>query len=601
MKYILGGVEVDEPVGLEGIYFEKAKSNRFFSILSNSVGRVRGVGEVSFEEPTAVHLLDAAKKQDGLGAVVSFQMIDNTNTTMIESEVDMINYRRRPNWWSVTFRDSGQLSALELQSENVVSITPNLEVTLEPVALVQEITHYIAENLNAVTWKIASTARALAHYPAFEALMTRADETGDFASVTNPFKEQAAWINTTPNARTIEVSARLTVAQRSAISATGLLVLYVVNGNNVTTYPIIDIVVGTSLETKTYTISEVITVPQNAELYLKMADFSADSADFEFTYDIAESYLSINADKAVASSTAKVATCYDALRLIAAQIAPNVSIANEVAALDADWITNGKQLRGNRAATLKVSFSMIWDELNKIYNLVLVRTGVNSVVIRTKSDYLAQLGEGVEMQSVSMYELNPVPELLYGRVNVGFLQWQSNTPSGNEESYGNEYYSTGLPRVAESLDLICTTLSASSKLMEVVRRKQFDTGGSSSSNDGDYDEDLFIKGSAITPNDMLSNWANFWAVNASQLVKTTGMPDSSSRTVTGESEFFTGESVVLQGVLTGEEWAQLDEVLTFYDGGLRYRALITEASYRPGAAGSGADDNTMVFGWILKD
>ena len=600
MRYMLGGVEVDEPVGLEGIYFEKAKSNRFFSILSNTVGRVRGVGEVSFEQPTAVQILDAAKETDGIGAEVAFQMIDNTNTTLIDSEVDMINYRRRPNWWSVTFRDSGQLSALESQAETMVSITPNLEVTLEPVALAQEITHYIAETLNAVTWKVAATTRALAHYPAFEALMTRADETGDFASVTNPFKEQAVWINTTPNARTVEVSARLKVAQRSATAATGVLALYVINGNNVTTYSIVDVVVGTSLETKTYTISEVITVPQNAELYLKMADFSAVSADFEFTYDVAESYLSINADKAVASSTAKVVTCYDALRLIAAQIAPNVSITNEVAALDTDWITNGKQLRGNRSATLKASFGMIWDELNKIYNLVLVRTGTNSVAIRSKADYLAQLGEGVEMQSVSMYELNPVPELLYGRVNVGFLQWQSNTPSGNEETYGNEYYSTGLNRVTESLDLICTTLSASSKLMEVVRRKQFDTGGRSVSNDADYDEDLFIKGAAITPHDMLSNWECFWAVNTSQLVKTTGTPDSTARSVTGESDYFTGEAAVLQGVLSGEQWAQLEDVLTFYDGGLRYRVLISEASYRPGAAGSGADDNTMILGWVLK-
>lgn len=559
------------------------------------------MGEVSFEEPTAVQLLSTAKETDGFGAEVSFQMIDNTNTTLIDSEVDMINYRRRPNWWSVTFRDSGQLSALELQAETMVSITPNLEVALEPINLAQEITHYIAENLNAVTWKVAATTRALAHYPAFDALMTRADETGDFASVTNPFKEQAVWINTTPNARTIEVSARLTVAQRSATSATGLLVLYVVNGNNVTTFPIVDVVVGTSLETKTYTINEVITVPQNAELYLQMADFSAVSADFEFTYDVAESYLSINADKTVASSTAKVVTCADALILTAAQIAPNVTITNEVAALDTDWITNGKQLRGIRAASLMVSFGMIWDELNKIYNLVLVRTGPNSAVIRTKVDYLAQLGDGVEMKSVSMYELNPTQELLYGRVNVGFLQWQSNTPSGNEETYGNEYYSTGLSRVAESLDLVCSTLSASSKLMEVVRRKQFDTGGGSSSNDADYDEDLFIKGSAITPNDMLSNWECFWAVNASRLVKTTGTPDSTARTVTGESDFFTGESVVLQGVLSGEQWTQLENVLTFYDGGLRHRILVTEASYRPGAAGSGADDNTMAFGWVLKD
>lgn len=45
----------------------------------------------------------------------------------------------------------------------------------------------------------------------------------------------------------------------------------------------------------------------------------------------------------------------------------------------------------------------------------------------------------------------------------------------------------------------------------------------------------------------------------------------------------------------------MGNVLTFSDGGLRYRVLVAAASYHLGAAGSGADDNTMVQGWVLKD
>ena len=112
MKHILGGIQVEAPGGMDGAYFEKAINNRFFSILSKNVGRVLGVGEINFDEPIAVQVLESSWEAKKVDASVAYQMIDDTGTTLVDSEINFANCRWRPNWWSVTFRDSEQLQIL---------------------------------------------------------------------------------------------------------------------------------------------------------------------------------------------------------------------------------------------------------------------------------------------------------------------------------------------------------------------------------------------------------------------------------------------------------------------------------------------------------
>ena len=600
MRHKLSGIDIEAPNGIEGMYFEKTMNPRFFSILSRNTGRVRGTGQVDFVEPIAVQVLNAAWEADKVDAVVNYEMIDDTGTTLIDSAVNFANHRRRPAWWSVTFRDSEQMNVLELQADKVVAIMPSKEVLLESVKLAQEITHNIDTTLLVYSWKVAALAKDMAHYPAFKAQTTKADSTGDFASVINPSKAQPIWINTTANARTVEVTARLVVAHRSATASVGTLALYVVNGTATTTYPIMSVSVGTSLETKTYAINQVLTIPQGGQLYLQMQSFNNTSADFAFAYDSAKSYLCVNQDRAVPSSTAKVISCFDAIKAICSQIAPNITLKNEVADLNTDWVTNGYQLRGVKTAPIKISFGALWDDLNKLHNLMLHRTAANQLTIKKKVDFLAGLGSGIELQSTGNYEIRAGLDLFYNRVLAGFQQWQSYTPTGNEEQFGSETYTTNLQQVDSRLNLMAAVLCASEKLIEVVRRTQFDVGGSSANADGQYDEDIFIKGRAIKTSDSLNNWADFWAVSSNTLTKLSGMPDNSAKNVTGVSRFFTGDKIMVEGTLSGEEWAEVSDVVSFTDGGISYRVLVDTASYYPGAAGSGSNNNTTIEGWVLK-
>jgi hypothetical protein len=596
------GTLIAEPSGTSGIYFEKVRSRRYRGMLRNNIGRVRGVGQILFEEPMAIQILKAAYDKKGIDASLTYQMIDDTGTVLIDSEINFANVRKRRDGWSVTLRDSGYVETLDLQADTFVNITPNREVTLSPLTLAQEKTHSIDPTLARVAWKIPGVVRSLAHFPAWVAETTRANATGDFATVTNVNQQQPIWRNSTGGERRVQLTARLVVSHRSATTSLGRIVAYVIIGNEVISYPAVSISVTSVLQTKTYAIDKIFSIPSGGELFLEVKDFDQTSADFEFNYNTAESYLCVNQDAAIASSTAKVIYLNEAFQQIAAKLAPGLTITNTVLALETDWITNGLQLRGVRSANLKTSFGSLWDDVNRIHPSIMYRDGKNRLTLKAFDDFLAGLGEGVTMRDVSRPpEFYPDLDLLASRIRVGFNRWQSYTPTGREEKYGNEEYSTGLEKADRTLDLVCTDLSASEKLMESVRRLQFDWGGSRMDKDEINDEQIFIKGLNITPKEMLRRWESIWAASSTKLTKTTGSPDTTDATMSGISRYLTGETALVEGALTGAEWAALGDVLNFYDQGQRWRILVNSAMYRPGAAGSGAEANTMVEGWVLKE
>lgn len=596
----VGGILIEEPSGSAGVYFEKVRSRRFWGMLRNNIGRVRGIGEILFEEPLAIQILQSAYDKNGVDASVKYQMVDDTGTVLIDSEINFSNVRWRREGWSVTLRDTGTVETLDLQADTLAEIAPTQEVTLETVALAQEKTHTINPTLKRVAWNVNGLNKTLAHYPAWEAESTRANATGDFATVTNVNQEQCVWRNTTGGERRLQITGRLVMSHRSATASNGMVVVYVINGNEVLSYPTTSVVVTSTLETATYAINQILNIPSGGELYIQLKDFDANSSDFEFNYDTTASYLCVNQDVAIAESTAKVIPVIKALEATSKKIATELTIVNQVEALGEDWITNGLQLRGVSTANLKVSFGGLWDDLNKIYCLILARKSNDEIEIKDRSAFLSDLGSGVVMRDVSTYEFLPNTDLLASRVMVGYNRWQSYTPTGREEVYGAEDYTTGLKKIDRILDLVCTDLVAAVKLRESVRRLQFNWGGSRNDKDEAEDERLFIKGTDITPKANLRRWSSFWAASSTILTKTSGMPDSSAHIEEATSDFFTGKMARVEGVMTGAEWAALGDVLTFYDGGQSWRILVMMAMYRPGAAGSGQEANTMVEGWVLK-
>ncbi|MCP1384808.1 hypothetical protein [Runella salmonicolor] len=604
MRKYLDNVPIDEPQGMAGLYLEKPRSNRFGGQLRVNIGRVknvgkaRGIGEIQIIEPVAIAILSSAYEKYSVDASVKFQLEDNDGSKLIDSEINMSNFRDKPDGWSVTLRDSGDVETLDLQADTVVSITPTTEFELKPINLAQAVTHTINPDLARVARKTI-TSQNPTHFPAWKAASSKADATGTPQSVNDILKEQPVWVNSTGDEKRVYVTARLSIEHRSSSALSGQIMLYVISGVGTTSYPIVDVVLGSTLTSVTYAIEKEITVPQNGQVFIKI-NYSGSSFDYEFNYQD-DSYLCINPDNTVPSSTVKGFYAIDALRAIAAKIAPNLVIKNDFVPLESMWITNGYNLRGVKQ-DLKVSFGAIWDDLNKLFNLMINRVSENEIIIVSRDAYIDNLDDGVLMQDVNYYEFGP-SSLLVSRVRVGFKKWQSYTPTGNEEIYGNEDYSTGLTKIDNILDLECTTLCASEKLMEAVRRKQFEVGGDRSDKDEENDEQIFVKSTYAFPIDthqQLKNWGGRWSASNVILTKTSGRPNNLAQSIQYTSKQFTGRAVKLQGNLTSRQWVILSDTITFYARNRKVKVFINNASYRPGAAGSGSDFNTIIEGLELK-
>ncbi|WP_428662032.1 hypothetical protein [Runella sp.] len=605
MKIAIDNITIDEPAGMAGMYFEKLRSTRLRGQTRINIGRVkntgmaRGIGEVTISEPIAIAILNSAFEKYKVDAAVRFQLMDNDGANFIDSEINMANCREKPDGWSVTMRDNGDVETLNLQLDAVVSITPETLFTIETIALAQSVTHTINSDLARVAWKTPASKNP-SHFPAWKAASSKAESTGTPQTVNDVNQEQPVWVNSTGDEKRVYVTARISIAHRSSTTMTGQVILYVISGVGTTSYTIVDVVLTNALTTVTYAVDREITVPQNGQVFIKLS-FVGTSADYEFNYRD-DSYLGVNPDNAVPESTCYGCYAIDALRLIAAIIAPNLVIRNEVPALEKEWITNGYNLRGVKA-DLIASFGQLWDDLNRLHNLMINRVGDNEISIVSFDFYIDNTDDGVVMQDVNYYERGTSSEVFVSRVRVGFNKWQSGTPTGNEEKYGNEEYSTGLLKINNTLDLVCTTLCASEKLIEAVRRQQFEVGGNRTDKDENNDDVLFLIPCYEYPIDtkqVLENWGGVWSASNQVLTKTKGSPDNTKTTAAFDKPRFTGRPVLVQGNLTSREWVLLGDTLTFYPQNRMVKVLVNKASYRPGAAGSGSDFNTIIEGFELK-
>ena len=605
MRFYLNNVLIEEPEGLSGMYLQKLRSSRTFGMNRVNIGRVRnagkmrGLGEIKFVQDIAIRILESAFKKNKIDAEVNFKMVDLLGMVLVDAEINFSNFRKSRSGFSVTLRDEGDLESLDFLSDTEVSIQANETITLSAINLAQSKTHSILEELMKYVHKVPIN-KSLRSFVPWKAESSKADATGSPQSVGSFVEEQAFWVNSTGDAKRIRVTGKISLKHYSVTTTSGYLMIYCISGNTKTDYIVCPVVIG-AVATVDYVIDKIISVPQNGQLYMVFSEFNNQSQDFYFQYSTI-SYLCVNQDEAYSDSTVKAIEATDALQQIANVIAPKITIENKSNYV-LPYIFNGGLLRQVEGYLMNLSFQSLWEDLNKMYCLMLNPIDRNTLQIKDRNDFVSSLGDGVIMKDVQDYELSPSLDFYFNKVRVGFQKWQSNTPTGQEEVFGNETFLTGLKKTDAILDLECRNTCASEKLIEVIRRKQFETGGNRSDKDDDNDNQIFVYKSSkdFLTNEVLNRWKNYWIVSSNMLSKSSGSPNQSKRVVATEgSSLFTGEYMLLQGVLTSKEWMQLLDVVTFYDKGKKYRVLVKNASYRPGVAGSGAEANTIIEGWVLR-
>lgn len=595
MRFYLNDVLVPAPEGLAGMYLEKTRSTRTWGILRSSIGRVRGQGEIKFTSPLAVQILDSYRQKFKTAASVNFKAVDDNGLKFIDAEINYTNYRRDEIGYSITLRDEGEIEAFDMAIDKVVSIEPNTSMEFRSVPLIPEITHQIDKDLARFAWKVPATTKPMAHYPPFLSVVNASETTGRFQSVSDVSLQQPFYVNSTTETKRIRVQGNVIVGHRSATSTTGKVAVLVQNGTEVASYEAASVSIGSSLEAESYLIDVIVTVAQNAQLFLEVGQFLSNSANFEFTYD-SKSFLYVNIESSVPDTTVKGVSALDLLKL-AAEKSANITV--ESAVLNNPFVTNGSQLRA-AGSSIKTSFGRVFDDLNKMYNLMLVRKSQDTIAVVRKLDYVGGLGDGLLIDKIQNALFGPDSNSQYSQVIAGYNKWSSYTPLGNTETFGNNTYETALRKVDSPLNLLCYNVVASEKLIEAVRRLQFGVGGSFADADYSNDEQLFVK-NAPTIQEIVDNWACIWGCCTDQITKTAGSPDNSAEIINSITPIFTGERAWIDCNISKSEWLTLGDVVTMFWKGQKIRVFVMSASYRPGVAGSGAESNTMIEGLVIND
>lgn len=587
MRHYLDGTGVEEPEGFAGLYLEKVRNTRFGGMLRKGIGRVRGVGEVMFTEPTACNILAKAFDKDKTDASVIYKVIDENGVVIVNSEINYSNFRQKRAGWSITLRDEGSVETLELQADQSFLIAPNRTKELKTLSLATSATHEIDPANNIYSWKVPSLAKSLNHALTWKAKVSQSDVTGSPQSVAAFDSDEPVWLNNTTTTRTVQVVGRVTVSHRANTVISGIIRVKV----GTQTFDK-GINVGTSLETKSYVIDQIVSVPVNGEIFISV-EFASTRTDFYFEY-LPDSYLSINQDAGLPATQVKCITTGDAMKACIAGIDPNLTLT--LTGVGDEIITTGKLLRGVVGDKVSISFGALFDDLNRMKNLIAYSTDSNKLVIKPKASFLQSLGDGLVITDVQDYEFAPSPTLM-NRIMVGYSRWQSYTPTGSEEVFGTEEFATGLQKIDSLVNLICPTLCASEKLIEYVRRVQFQAGGTQPSKFADDDGRIFMLEGALTPKQIIQAWQTLWSGSTSTLTKTTGTPNKETYQITADEVFFTGRMCSLQAGIMGQDWGKIDDVVTFYDdNGKKVRLYVLTATYQPGAAGSGLESNLMIEG-----
>ena len=597
-KFFVGGVEVDEPNGATGMHFEKTRNTRFGGILQRSIGRVLGIGEILFEQPLVIGILEEAFRESKLDASVPIRVEQYDGTVIINGEVNFSNFRKMQNGWAVTIRDSGGIEPFLKDVDVEKELTPNQSILLSPYELLEGSTHGLDENLLTYIYK-KPLAKTLQHPIPWKASTGKSDAAGQYQSVTNAISP--LWTNTTNAVQTVKVEGNVIVTHRSATAKTARLALCVKSSGAV----VMDDTQGTILLTSAVTETEIaimdtLQVPANADVLL-FIDSLDTGTDFSFTYN-AKSYLYVGLDIELVSSA--VSGFYANNLLSSLSLMP----LTQTAAVSDYFITDGLRLRAasNSEKGLIASFGQIWDDISKITPLILNWDG-SGLQISALESYIRNAGVSLQLFEPIYYELRPCLDILYSGVIAGFNRWQSETPTGGQEENAAARWNTPIRNTESLLNLECQHLTGSKRLIEKIRRKQYEEAGKSTTQDNNDDRQKAIIefvgnkwNTQLTPSQIVDKWRFWWAASGNL---TSGWKEGGATNLPKLSNdaIFTGFEFAGNFNIDGSDWVQIGDVITTYCDNVLRKVWVINATYHPGAAGSGMDSNLEIYGWILND
>lgn len=589
MIFTLNTVQIQEPKGVKSLYQTEVRNERYFGIVRRKLARVVGIGQVEFIEKKAIDLIEAHRLKYKVNAQVLFEIKNDYNKALYSGFIDFATLVRTEQGYSCSFRDGGAVNAFDNNIDTVYSLTPNKQITLKKQDIFGTVSHEIDSALAVIFGKEEFAIP-------FKVKNKESVGEGLGLSVLNPFGKSPVYINSTTQKKNINVSGQLVFDASSSSANTFNVALVVISADGavVKDLHLVSFNTTSSTASKNVIFNQAITIDTNESISIMIHSVNG-SFDFNFKSD---SFLSIEEDIYEASSQCWAISIYDAISQICTKNSVIFEIDIEI--LKSLYLTTGKNIRDGKN-NINASFGYIFDDLKKIFCL-----SCNSADDKIKISYIKDLPKGyvqfVDRSCIASIEYSFANNYVYNTIKAGYNTWQSGTQLGNNETNTQAEYATGYDQVKSNLDLICNKLSASSKLIEYIRRMQYKQDKSSTTTDDKFDDQLFLididsdSNETLTPKNILENWQFFLGYSESiDYLSSVGGYElvSGYEQIKFDVSGITGEEVAIELNKDFVTYDQIYNVFSWMEGGNTKKALLLRKEYRMA-------NNTFLFGLVLE-
>ena len=598
-RFYIAGVEIEQPNGLNGFYMERVRDKVFGGFIRQRTSSAKGIGQVQITDSKVCNLLAVVFKKYGIDAVTEFKIVQNENTIFI-AEVDYANYSTdEKGFASISFRDTGGVVDFDVNVEKEYELETYSKVYLEKTKLTGKATHTLDDNLKVLSVSVIY-ANSRRFYLSVPIKVSKKDsvtngvglDVSDVSGVQQPF-----WRNTDTKPVSVTVGGYLEFSSSS--NSNDLVKIYLINRTNGDARNNIELYSYTNNQTSTthkIVIDKTLEVGVGGDVVL-FIEGQSDIENYKIQFEKAD--LAIEQDLEVRGTFVKGIFAGALISKLIDTVSDGKYTYNDQTDFGTKlFFTNGFNLRGN-TTNLKVIFMKLFMAMDKMFGLVL-SIDKNVVTIRQSKDEY-QLSGVFKLPNVNRLNLSALSDLYLSEIKFGYSEWKSETLLGNLEFNSPRTYDTGVKKTKSNLDLTINEVIASGRLIERVRRLQFEILKNNEKTDDKYDNSIFclwtngqdvILGNSglnehLNPINNLLNHEIDYGHNRGFYYRTGDGNVSENvggviqnKNIEETKGYFTGRKIVVEGSGTLKDYLSFGNVGLFEHGGSNLRFWINSDTYR---------------------
>jgi hypothetical protein len=598
-RFYIAGMEIEQPNGLNGFYMERLRDKVFGGFIRQRTSSVKGIGQVQIREPKVCNLLAVVFDKYGIDGVTDFKIIQHEKAIFI-AEVDYGQYSvNEKGFANISFRDTGGVVEFDVNVEKEYEIQPLSKIYLEKTKLTGKATHTLDENLKVLSVSVVQN-NPRRFYLSVPLKVSKKDsvtngvglDVNDISGVQQPF-----WRNTDTKPVSVTVGGYLEFSSKCSDNDTvRVYLLNRTNGDVRKTVELDSYANGVVLTTRKIVIDKTVEVGVGGDLVL-FIEGQNDIQNYQINFVTAD--LAIEQDLEIRGTFVRGMFSGELMSKLIDMVSEGKYTYNDQTDFGKKlFITNGFNLRAN-STNLKVVMMKVFMALDKMFGLSLSIEG-STVTIRQNKDEYALSGV-YDFKNENSVVISSTSDLYVSEIKVGYSEWKSETLLGNLETNSPRTYDTGIKKVKGSADLMVNEMILSGRLIEKVRRLQFDILKNNQSTDDKYDNALFgiwtngqeaIIGNtglneALNPMQVLMNQEvnyghcrGFYYRTGEGNVTETLLNIKQNKDFEETKGYFTGRKVMVSGTGTLKDYISFGNIARVKYGGGYVRFWIMNDTYR---------------------